>query len=197
MQFEFGKTALKLTFPFAAVVTLMLLLCDEEIVLISLFSSFFHEGGHLLLMIVFSEKPRRIVLGAFGIRIERCFERVTDYRKEAAICLGGVFGNIILSGFSLIVYYFTESSFSLKLLAVNIFIACFNLIPIRQLDAGRCIEAILEAKLSAEGISDIFKIVSVVFSFILLILCVCYNVFFGLNVSLIAVTLYLICISKF
>lgn len=197
MQFEIGKTALKLTFPFAAVVTLMLLLCNEEIVLISLFSSFFHEGGHLLFMIAFSDFPRQIVFGAFGIRIERATYLNSDYRKEALISLGGVFGNFILAGFALCLSRFNENSFFLKLLTVNLFIAFFNLIPIRQLDAGRCIEALLESRLARDRLNRAFEITSVVVCVILSVLCVLYNIFFGLNISFIAVTIYLICISKF
>lgn len=197
MQFESGKTTIKLSFSFAAVVTLMLLLCEQEIVLISLFSSFFHEGGHLLFMYIFSCRPRYIIFGAFGIRIERSPDEVTDYKREALICLGGVIGNTVLIIFALCIYCFTESTFSLKLLTVNAFIAFFNLIPIRQLDAGRCTESLLSIRLSQERTNRVLEIISYVFCAALSVLCVFCNVFFGFNISLIAVTIYLICISKF
>ena len=196
MRLRIGKSTLQFTFSFAAVVTLMLLLCDEEIVLVSLFSSLFHEGGHLFFMLLFSEAPHLIAFGAFGIRIEREKESKLSYKKEAIIALGGVAGNFLLVFCAFIFYSFTASSFSLKLLAVNIFIAVFNLIPIRQLDAGRCMEALLRLHRSSADTEKILDIFSIVFCASLSVICVLYNVFFSLNISLIAVTVYLVLISN-
>ena len=196
MRLRIGKSTLQFTFSFAAVVTLMLLLCDEEIVLVSLFSSLFHECGHLFFMIIFSDIPRLMIFGAFGIRIERAKGSKLSYKKEALIALGGIAGNLLLILCALIFYHLTLSIFSLELLAVNAFIAGFNLIPIRQLDAGRCMEALLRLHRSSADTEKILDIFSIVFCASLSVICVLYNVFFSLNISMIAVTVYLVLISN-
>lgn len=197
MRIETGKTTLSVTFPFSATVVFMLLLCDEEIVIVSLFSSLFHEGGHLFFMTLFSSLPRLIEFGAFGIRIEKNESRLIGYKEESLIALGGIFGNIFLSVTGVIFYFLNESIWSLRLLAVNVFIALFNLIPVRQLDAGRCLECIFSAFFDEEKGERWLNIISAGSVLFVTACCVIYNIFVSFNISFIAVTVYLILISTF
>lgn len=197
MRLETGKTTFSVTFPFASTVVLMLLLCNEEIVLISLFSSLFHECGHLFFMMLFSSLPRLIEFGAFGIRIEKSENRLIGYKQEALIALGGVSGNVILSLVGLCFYLTEKSGWSLRLSVVNVFIALFNLIPVRQLDAGRCLECIFTAFFDEEEGGRWLNIISAVSVLFVTACCVIYNIFVSFNISFIAVTVYLILISTF
>lgn len=197
MHLETGKTTVSVTFPFAATVVLMLLWCEEEIVIISLFSSLFHESGHLFFMLLFSCVPRLIEFGAFGIRIEKNENRLISYRKEAIIALGGIFSNMILSAVGIGFYFWVKNEWSLRLFAVNIFIALFNLIPVRQLDAGRCLECIFSSFADEEKGERILNLISSFSVFFVAVCCVLYNIFISFNISFIAVTVYLILISTF
>lgn len=197
MLLDLGKTKISLTFPFAAVITLMLLLCRQDIVIVSLLSSFFHECGHLMLMLLFSVKPSLILFGAFGIRIEREDNKLLGYKKEALIALGGVFGNFLLMLVGAVLYLLSHSAWSIELLVVNLLIAAFNLLPIKQLDLGHCLECLLLNSFNGKDSERILKTVSAVTLFLLATVCILYNIFFRFNISLVAVTLYLILISTF
>lgn len=195
MLFKVKGITVSVTFPFAAIVTLMLILCDRDIVLISLLSSFLHELGHLLFMLLFAEKAEKIVLGAFGMRIERASVRCLSYNKEAVIAFGGIFLNIIIASTGLLFYLFTGSVFGKYLFAVNVFIALFNLMPVRQLDCGRGIEYLLLSRYGAAKTEKIISVISFSFLGVLAVGCFTYNAIVKINVSLIAVTIYLIIIS--
>lgn len=197
MQLKCRKTAVSLTFPFVAIVVLMLILCDEEIVTISLFSSLFHECGHLFFMWLFSSAPCLIEFGAFGIRIEKSQESLISYKKEALIALGGVLGNILLIICGVCFYIALKSEWSFRLSAVNIFIALCNLIPVRSLDAGRCLECILFSFYDEEKGEKWLKVISAISLLFVTACCVIYNIFVSFNISFIAVTVYLILISTF
>lgn len=195
MQLDAGKTRINLSFSFVAVVTMMLLLCDEQTVLISLFSSFFHEGGHLLFMLIFSEIPERIVFGAFGIRIEADGRKKLTYKKEALISMGGIIGNLVLVFIGLVFYLSYKGLWSIRLVAVNCFIAFFNMLPVSALDFGRCLEIILSQRLSPYKAERLLRVISVCTSVILVVLCILYSIFIGFNISLVAVTVYIILIT--
>ena len=195
MRFETDKTVVSLTFPFAATVMLMLHLCDADTVLVCLLSSLFHEGGHLLVMMLMSEFPESVVFGAFGIRIERKSQSFSSYGKEALIALGGVMGNALLITCGCTFYLTGKSQWSLRLVAVNLFIALFNLLPVKQLDAGRCLECIAALCTDEERGEKTLNAVSAVTLGLLVVGCVIYNIFISVNISFIAVTIYLVLIS--
>lgn len=192
MRFEAGKTTVSLNFSFVAAVVLMLLLCDSGTVFICVFSSLFHECGHLFMMLLLGENPRSVIFGAFGIRIERRAESILSYGKEVLIALGGVFGNLILMLSAAVFYFLSESQWSLQLLAVNGFIALFNLLPVKQLDMGRCLEYVVCQSENEEKSRRLSDTVSAVTLILLSAGCVSYNIFIGVNISFIAVTIYLI-----
>ena len=194
MQLKINKTRLSVTFPFAAVVMLMLLLCDSETVFISLFSSLLHEGGHLFFLLLFREWPALICFGAFGIRIERKEEASLGYKKEAAVALGGIMVNSLLVLTGAAVYLILKIPFGLKLATVNGVIAAFNMLPVSLLDFGRFLECMLSEKDNAE---KILRRISFVTVLVLSAGCVLYNLFIGINVSLIAVSLYIISVITY
>lgn len=195
MLIELNRTKISLPFPFSAVVTLMLLLCNNEIVLISLFSSLFHELGHLFFMLLFREAPSLIVFGAFGIRIERRNRGYLSYKKEALIALGGIFGNLIIVITALPFAFFLKSSWAMKIISVNLLIALFNMLPVRVLDFGKCLECILSFRLSSEKGERILSALSLITAVSIMIFSLLYNVFIGINVSFIAVSIYIILVT--
>jgi len=89
-------------------------------------------------------------------------------------------------------YFIYNSMWAAKLMAVNFFIAAFNMLPVRLLDFGRCLECLLTGKEKGEkilGLLSFFTAVAVGAG------CIFYNVFASINVSLIAVSIYIILIT--
>lgn len=195
MQINTEHTRVTLSFPFAAVLTFMLLFCDEKTVMISLFSSLFHEGGHLFFMLLFSVYPSRIVFGAFGVRIERDKSSFVSYKKEALICMGGIFGNIILFICGAAFYYAYKSMWALQLMIVNAFIALFNMLPVSFIDFGNCLFCLVSHKTTVNKAQRILNVISYITVGFLVTVCIIYNIFLGFNISFIAVTVYIILIT--
>lgn len=195
MQVSFKKTVVSITFPFVAVVTLMMVLCEEKIVLISLFSSFLHELGHLFFMLLFSAEPSLVSFGAFGIRIERRAGPILSYNKEAFIALGGIFANCLLSLCGIILYTVCKSDFGAQLFYVNLLIAAFNMLPVRLLDCGKCLECVFGSLMSLEKSEKLLDIISGMTVVFITLLCVLYNIFVSFNISFIAVCVYIILIT--
>lgn len=195
MQLEYKKTRISLTFPFVAVITLMLILCEEEIVLISVLSSLLHEAGHLAFMILFSVRPSAVYLGAFGIRIERDEECPVSYKREALIAMGGIMFNCMLSVLGVSVYLAKGFLWAAELFAVNTFVALFNMLPIKLLDFGRCLENLLMLKYGVAKCVRIMSVISLTAVATVTAACVLYNLSVGLNVSFIAVCVYIIFIT--
>ncbi len=188
-------THYRVDFTFGLTVTLMLLLCREDTVILCLVSSMLHEFGHLFFMYIFHQRAESVTFGAFGIRIQRRSSCILSYNKEAVIASGGILINFLIAFFSYLYYYLQSSSFALKLMGVNIIIALFNMIPIEVLDMGRVIRYTL-LSFTGENLCDrILKIVSVIFVNALAVATVCCSIFIGINISLIAVTLYLYIIT--
>ncbi len=148
-------------------------------------------------MVLFSSFPRLIEFGAFGIRIEKAENRLIGYKKEALIALGGVLGNALLIIIGICFYLSEKSVWSVRLSAVNVFIALFNLIPVKQLDAGRCLECVLCGCTDEEKAESVLNLISKAAVLFVAVGCVLYNIFVSFNISFIAVTLYLILISDF
>ena len=190
-----NETRYKIDFTFALTVTMMLLLCSEETVIISLLSSMLHESGHLVLMFIFRQKVDSVTFGSFGVRIERQLSCNLSYKKEAVIALGGILVNIFIAISGAIHYYMYDSEFYIKLSVVNVIIALFNMIPIDTLDMGRVLRYTLLYCMNEEKTERIVRSVSFVFVNLLAVVSVLYSLFFGFNLSLVTVTVYLYIIT--
>ena len=192
-----NETPYRIDFTFSLTVTLMLLLCKEETVIISLLSSMLHETGHLAVMFLSGQKVKSVTFGAFGVRIDRQITTAITYKKEALIAFGGVAVNFVIAIFGAIHYYLSGNLFSIKLTAVNIIIAVFNMIPIDTLDMGRVLRYTLLCSIDENRCDRILSIISAVFVNLLAIGCLGVNLFIGFNPSLIIVTVYLYVITLF
>lgn len=190
MTVEIGRTELRLRFSFAAVVTVMLLFCEEKIVLMSLFSSVIHESGHLFFMFLSSEKINYVELSLFGMRIEKQ-STFQSYKKEALSAMGGIIFNFIFAFVSVLICLISGKEDFFVFAAVNGFVALINMIPVRVLDAGRCINCFLSQKYDEETAEKVLDIFSFVFTVFLDAVCILYCSLIGFNISLVAVTVYL------
>ena len=197
MTLLINETRYKIDFTFALTVTLMLILCEEDTVIIALFSSVFHEAGHLFFMHLYSQNVRSVTLGAFGVRIDRQLTIALSYKKEAVIALGGILVNFMIASIGAIYYNLCGGEFSLKLSAVNIIIALFNMIPLDTLDIGKVLRYTLLVHIDEAKCDKILSFVSLVFVNLLAVVCLLYSLFIGFNPSLIATAVYLYVITLF
>ncbi len=192
---ENSKTVFKINFSFAILITLMLLLSDESIVIACFISSLLHEMGHLLFLYIFGEAPSEVAFGAFGIRIERRNNKLLSYKKEAIVALGGILVNILIAIFSFFYYYICNSDLAIKTALVNLLIAGVNAIPVSVLDMGRALECLLSCFYSNEKVTMILNYISFVTVGFSLLFTVVYTIILGVNLSLIAVTVYLFIVT--
>ena len=197
MTLIINETKYKIDFTFAFTATLMLILLEEDTVIISLLSSMLHEKGHLFFMHLFYQKVQSVTFGAFGVRIDRQLTTALSYKKEAVIAFGGILVNIIIAISGATHYSLSGSIFSLKLSAVNIIIALFNMIPLDTLDMGRVLRYTLLVHMDEVRCDRILRLISFVFVNLLAVVCLLYSLFIGFNPSLIITTVYLYVITLF
>lgn len=196
MKIKLSETEVRLDVSFVLVSTLMLIFCEEKIVLISVFSAMLHECGHLVMMYLCKEKPQKVVFGAFGVRIEKYAFSGVSYTKEILIAFGGIIVNLALFAVSLLIYGFTQNIFALYAGIINVFIAIMNMIPVKALDLGRAINCFLLMRKSEDRAEKISDIISLIFCIVFLVFTVFYCICVKVNISLIAVCIYL-CLSCF
>lgn len=156
----------------------------------SVFSSVIHESGHLMLMKLLGDRINYIELSLFGMRIEKC-GALLSYKKEAIIAMGGIVLNFVFFLWGIGLYLFIKKEDFLFFSFVNGFIALVNMIPVRILDFGRFIYCFLCERYEQEKSERVTDIISAICCAALSVACVLYCIFININISLIAVTLYL------
>lgn len=197
MTVDIKGTQIRLNFSFVFVLTLMFIFCRQDIVLMCALSSLLHELGHILFMLAFKQRILSVDFGAFGVRIEKVNNVTLSYKKESLVALGGIIINLVLAFLSIMYYYFIGNQLSLMFALINMLIACFNCVPIEVLDMGRALKSWLMIKLECERAEKTLNIISFIFVNVLAVACCIYTAFFKVNVSLIAVTVYLYIITLF
>ncbi len=192
MIFRLGNTKIKLSFSFVALTVTMILICNEKIVLCSFLSSFIHEFGHLFFMIISGERPEKIEMTLFGMRISRTEKNCTSYKNEILIALGGIVFNFIFAVLFFVMFKLYGIYVFLIISTVNIIVAVVNSFPVSSLDLGRAIRYTLKYK----EINELyFSIISYAFTLVFVAFSAVYTVMYGINISLFAINLYLIFIT--
>ena len=172
MHFYIKTTRIDLGFPFAASAAVILMLDKSGTALLVFLCCALHEAGHILLLSLCSAPPDAIILGVFGMRIERG-EVCLDYRREAVCAFARWYPN------------------ALKLAALSAGIGVFNLLPVEPMDGATALKSLLLLKYeerTADKIVDIFAAV------LLIPLTVCGIILLiktGNNFTLLCVCIYI------
>ena len=134
MKLDFGQTALKINVSFAAAVTLMLILDSSGVCAVALLCCVIHEAGHIICLLALGEKPKKIELSFYGIKLERAQLSCIKSADEIAVYASGPVINFALSA---LLFIASNGMPSLKTAAlISLCVGAFNLIPCRPLDGG-------------------------------------------------------------
>lgn len=146
-----------------------------------------HEGGHLLCLYACGKRRVRMTLSAFGAEIYYA-PALLSLKQELLVALGGVGINLV-SAVMLLLFGVGQSC--LYFAVASLTLATLNLLPIKGLDGGRALDAVLLRFFVPERAYRLQKCISFSFIFPLFVLSVCVLVQSGFNFSLLLFTLYL------
>ncbi len=174
---------LSLLFPFSIVV--LLSLDTSRVTELCLFASLLHEIGHALAMCLLHDRPSKITMGFFGMRVQREKTQRISYVGSALVSLAGPFMNVVFVAIFSLLHNPVAAS-------VHAIIGGFNLLPVYSLDGGEALYALLCLRYEEEKTAKILRLVSCLVAFPLLITGFCLFVSSRYNFSLLAVSSYLI-----
>ncbi len=178
---------IKIQAPTAVFFILLAVLEGGLLSLIPFLAALCHEFGHLLTMMLFRVPVREIEITLFGAEI-RITSSISSVFARIFIYFAGAAANII-TGISTILIW-CDSYYALFFCACSLTLAAVNLIPIRTLDGGCILEAVVYSLFPryASVILDIISCISLVFLWltaVYLMLC------FGSNISLMLFCMYM------
>ncbi|MDD6276843.1 MAG: site-2 protease family protein [Clostridia bacterium] len=134
MKFILGRITVSISFWFMAVITLLLTLAPRVPAAASFMFCVLHELGHLAAMTAVGQRPRRIELGYFGIKIVASSGLISQ-TGDFFIAVAGPITNLIAA---VICYFAGRQDF----FTINLALAIFNLLPVGVLDGGRALKCI-------------------------------------------------------
>lgn len=140
LRFNIYGAELTLSFWFFAVAALFAAFCPPALMAYALLPVAVHELGHLAALLFFKVRVRAARLTAFGIDIQRA--GADKLGAELGISLAGAAANLLLAG-GLYLFAF-QSVRAMLLVAANIAVALFNLLPIGSLDGGEAVKLLCE-----------------------------------------------------
>lgn len=187
MKLDFGKTTLIINVSFAVAVTLTLIIDESGVGAIALLCCIIHEAGHIMCLLILGEKPKKIELSFYGIKLERYPMSGQNTAGELAIFISGPAANFI---FSAIFFMLSNIFHSLREAAViGLCIGAFNLIPCKPLDGGNILYTVLCRNTKPKTADAICLAVSIVIIAPLIISGFCF-LHTNHNITLLAVAVY-------
>ncbi len=132
LEWSMGNLRIRLQLPFVASLLLMMLADGEGIPLWCLAASLMHETGHIVAVLALQERPVRVELGLFGMRMLPGDESLC-YSRQMAVLLAGPAVNLFTAG-----VLFLAGNRGVVML-IHLVIGVFNLLPIEPLDGGQAL----------------------------------------------------------
>lgn len=172
--------------PLFFIITSLLLLFDKSgYMSFSMLFSLCHEFGHIIAMFIIHKPPRAIKIKIYGFEINTVSFSIAE---TIFISAAGPLINLLSVLFCLIL----SSNINYKLLDliyINIVIAAFNLLPVKNLDGGDILFSILTLKFSRNKADKLFRLISLSFSIIIMIFGI-FLFFYG-NMGVLLIGIYL------
>ena len=138
MTIKFKETKICVSFFFALTISVIGIFDKSGYIFLCILSGIFHESGHLAVLLKSRERPKKVCITPFGMRIEREAEGCLSFSREVLCAFAGPLVNLVLSA------VFWKTDFS----KINLTIALMNLLPAEPLDGGKILENLLKMKLS-------------------------------------------------
>ena len=153
---------IRISFWFFAAIALALLLDGRVLLWYIALPVALHELGHLAVMAVCRVKVAEIYFTPVSVRIMTKGYAIS-YRKELAIAVGGIAAN--LAAALLWRLFAFQSMRAMLMIASNLAVAAFNLLPVGNLDGGRVVSILCARYLRP----DTARIISALVSFAALV----------------------------
>lgn len=187
MRLEFGETIFGINVSFVIAVTLTLIIDESGVGAIALLCCILHEAGHIICLLILGEKPKKINLSFYGIRLERNPMSAQSAAGEIMIYVSGPAVNFI---FSAILFLLSNAFESLQIAAViSLCIGVFNLIPCKPFDGGNIIYTII-CRITRHQTADYICFVISTVTVIPMIVAGVFLVKNNGNITLLAVAVY-------
>lgn len=162
---------------------------DAVFLMIVLCGALLHEYAHITVMKMLGAEIIKISLYPFGADIKADMSSLS-YRAEVAVYLAGPVISLLACLISLFMYRYAGmylAAFS----ASNFLFFFVNILPVKGLDGGRALEAVLCEKYGISYADRIYGVISTVFFGVLCFLALTMFFLSGYNLSLIFITAYL------
>lgn len=160
----------QIDYSFLVMLLVFILLGDLKFYFLYLVFIFLHEMSHLLVAKRFGYLPKKLKLTAFGASLEGFDDFLTC--DEIKITLAGPFFNFVIVIICYLSFWFYPETYSFlnDVLAVNLSILIFNLVPIFPLDAGRFLLCFLSKKRRRLDAVRLTKNISLMFVILMFLL---------------------------
>ncbi|HEX2937796.1 MAG TPA: site-2 protease family protein [Ruminiclostridium sp.] len=151
-----------------------------------------HECGHIFAIRIMNIKVERVEFRLFGINIALKNGTSISYRQEILLSLSGCAANFAACIPAYILYVCgIAARFSGTIFIFNLFLACFNILPVISLDGGRAFESFLCLKTSCQKAETVVNITSVIFIIPTAAIGFYLVMKTGYNISLVVASVYL------
>ena len=167
---------------FPAVVALLCFFDKTGSAALCLYAALLHESAHIAVSCAFGFRPRSLVFGAYGMRMEL---PPLPYGAMVAVALSGPACNLVFAGVSALLG-------AEKGVLVHLALGGFNLLPLTPLDGGQALFSLLAPKTGEHAAKTAVAVTSALLAIPLF--CGAAFVFFssGYNPSLLVLCGYLL-----
>lgn len=149
--------------------------------------SLLHETGHILALLFYGRKPKQIIFGFSGIRIETDSANLS-YKQECIVALCGPAVNLIF------IIFFILTDISETALFVNTGLFIVNMMPVKSLDGGRFAYGLLSVFLDEKRVMLIMNILAIITAVILIFVMILSLVTGFMNTSFVLFSVFLVLI---
>ncbi len=184
---KIGETLVSVSLLFPAAAVVMITLDPSGLAAWCLLASMMHEFGHMAFLVLLGARPRKLIFGMFGMRMETDAGQRLSYGKQALILLAGP----LVNGAAAAVLWCGGVRPGAM---VHTVLCLFNLLPIEPLDGGQILQNLLSMRMEEETACRVVFIVSMITVFPLTVAGGLLLAGSGYNFTLLSVCLYLLCL---
>lgn len=165
----------------------------QDLVFLCILCAVFHETGHLIFICVYGNKPEKIVINLFEVRICTPYG-IMSKKADIMIASGGIICNILFLVFAFTIYYLFSQDYLYDFAMCNLFIGGMNLLPIESFDGGQILYLCLHDVIGDKRTHAIIIVLTIILMFPIAVASIFVLFESQHNYSLLFVFLYLLSI---